>query len=390
MLQTATSLETLDFYLDNLGSHLALETTAWAQAIAEHALLATLCIHVSNATSTMACILLSQLRVTSGALSHINLRYNEWTAADPDDVVADNMSVQMHALGFILQSTSTLKHLTLGSYKFNKASMGQLVAGLSANSTVTKLSLVGKCHFDSAATKAFVNYMQGKTEKEQATLSELHLSDLTLFKDVAIVKLLASILALKPALGNDATHCTIGSSVQSFATSGSSFPSVMNVMAQHAGTIRLSTVRFEYVSLISQLDSFCSNLPALLYLKELTIRNVERGRTDEDQVLDALRSNGSLLRVSSSGVLYTEASKKRLKNYLKRNESVPAMLANGEKNFDALLGRSLFPTLFQVAKSMPAMSANMILVGLLTASSNDSFGPLTGGKRTRTSIRSCS
>jgi hypothetical protein len=79
-----------------------------------------------------------------------------------------------------------------------------------------------------------------------------------------------------------------------------------------------------------------------------------------------------------------------LKNNLKRNELIPAMLTDGEKNFDTLLGRSLFPSLFQVAKSMPAMSANMILVGLLTASSNDSFGPSTGGKRTRTSIRSCS
>jgi hypothetical protein len=228
-------------------------------------------------------------------------------------VVADNMSDQMHALGFILQSASTLKHLMLGSYKFNNASMGQLVAGLSANSSVTKLALVGKCHFGSAATKAFVNYMQGKIEKEQATLSELHLSDLTLFKDVTIKKLLVSILALKPALGNDATHRTVGSSLQSFVTSGSSSSTVMNVLAQHARTSRLSALRFEMVPFCSrdQLDSFCCCVPALVYVKELTMNNGKRPvfRRDEDQVLDAVRSNGSLLRMSLSWVLYTEASK---------------------------------------------------------------------------------
>jgi hypothetical protein len=63
MLQTATSLETLEFYLENLGSNLASEATAWAQAIAEHAVLNTMCVHVSDATNTMACTLLSLPRV---------------------------------------------------------------------------------------------------------------------------------------------------------------------------------------------------------------------------------------------------------------------------------------------------------------------------------------
>jgi hypothetical protein len=93
--------------------------------------------------------------------------------------------------------------------------------------------------------------------------------------------------------------------------------------------------------------------------------------------LDGLRRNGSLLRVLWNPVEFVEAPSGRWQNYLTRNELVPAMLADGD------LDRSLFPTLFQVAKSMPAMAANMILVGLLTASSDGSTGPSMGDKRTR-------
>jgi hypothetical protein len=306
--------------------------------------------------------------------------------------VDDNVVAQMRALGSVLQSTSTLKFLTLSAHKFNNVSMGHLGAGLRANTTLTKLVLE-ECRFDSAATTAFVDCMQSKLENVQPTLSELHVSDLTMFEGTTIEEFIVSIFAWQPTPGNNSNlHRTIGSSVQSFTTSGSSFPCVMNVLAQHARTVRLSAVHFATPPPIDkELELVCISLPTLVYVKELTVQyesHAWANRRDEDKVVDALRSNGSLVRMSLSRgeYVYTDASYKRLKNYFERNKSMPALLANGDKSFDTQPGRSLFPSLFQVAKSMPAMSANMILIGLLTASSNDAIGPSAGTKRTVPSV----
>jgi hypothetical protein len=223
-------------------------------------------------------------------------------------------------------------------------------------------------------------------------------SDLTAFEGVPFATLLAEMFMVSPP----SMYCTIGSSVQSLETSIAVFPTVMDALAQNDRTLRLGTLHFTTAPAGHQIDAFRNafrrNLPKLLYLKELTI-----GVKKDDasfpygmgNVLKTLRTSGSVVRLVLCNVNFTARIQELWDAYLQRNESIPFLLADPpsrsgkkhvergpDKNADGPLDLSLFPSLFEVSKSMPAMSANLMLVGLLAAAGNSNIGPTSlDGKR---------
>jgi hypothetical protein len=110
-----------------------------AQAIAELPSLGTLRMRVANSTVTTACTILSRLHDAGHSLSELDLRMAYITGSTS---WARNSATQMQALKCVLQSTASLKSLTLGMYCFNKVGMKCLIAGLTTNTTLTKLALV--------------------------------------------------------------------------------------------------------------------------------------------------------------------------------------------------------------------------------------------------------
>jgi hypothetical protein len=174
----------------------------------------------------------------------------------------------------------------------------------------------------------------------------------------------------------------------------------METSARNVRAMRVGTVRFTSNPAGPYLKVLRQNLPQLLHLKDLTIGqatdNDELALTwDHDHFLETLRTNGSVVRLSLNCFDLTAAVQKRVDAYLQRNESFPVLLANHRprndqklvergpaKNSDGPLDLSLLPSLFEVSKSMPAMSANMMLIGLLAAAGNSKIGPSTqDGKR---------
>jgi hypothetical protein len=355
--------------------------------------LETLRLTVLQTTAVSDVVLLTQLGEMRVPLQELHLLYQQSNQTAASDSTTENVTPQMQALESILQSTTTLHRLTLGSFHFAQASISHLLAGLSANRTVTALAFVEKCCWDTQAARAFVDYLRRPVKSsEPSPLKELHVNDLT-FEGFSIVDLLEEMFTVPPAPNNALlcnTYCTIGSSVQIFESSGagSSLSEMMNILARNAQTMRLGTVRISKLLVSAhEVEAFRRNLPKLLYLKDLTIGHEKKGftiRWDMGQVLEALRTNGSLERLSMNRMNFTVSDKQRLGAYLTRNESLPVLLANPPplssgpaKNPDGPLDLSLFPSLFEVSKSMPAMSANMILVGLLAAAGNSRIGPTT-------------
>jgi hypothetical protein len=262
---------------------------------------------------------------------------------------------------------------------------------------VTVLSFVGLCNWDSQAARAFVDYLQRPVENDKPSLlKELKVHDLVAFEGRPEDTLLEEMLTV-PTGPNDLlskTCRTIGSSIQCLETSGHVLPEVMDALVGNAQTMRICSVRFSKPVIGHELAAFRCNLPKLLYLKDLSIgheKNEWSLRWNMGHVLEALRANGSLVRLSLKGMTIAARVQQRLDAYLQRNKSLPALLANPPprsgkkppaKNIDGPLDLSLFPSLFKVSKSMPAISANMILIGLLAAAGNRNIGPATlDGKR---------
>jgi hypothetical protein len=389
VLQAATSLTSLEFGLPTFGSRVdgALPTVV-AQAIAARSTLKTLRLHIAATTAVGDVALLTQLGELRVPLQELHLVYHHNKEPAMGDSITENVTAQMQAVESVLHFSTTLHRLTLDWFHFDKASMDHLLAGLSANRSVTALSFVGLCHWEPPAARAFLDYLQRPVENdEQSPLKELHVNDLTAFEGFTLDTVLEEMLTVA-AMPNELlsnTCRTIGSSIQSLETSGSFLGSVLDTLARNARTMRLGTVRVSTPGNGHELEAFHRNLPMVLCLKDLTIGQEKNGSEllwDRSRVLDALRANGSLVRLSLNQINFTAPDKQRLDAYLQRNESLPLLLANPPplsggtaKNTDGPLDLSLFPSLFDVSKSMPAMSANTILVGLLAAAGN--IGPST-------------
>jgi hypothetical protein len=149
-----------------------------------------------------------------------------------------------------------------------------------------------------------------------------------------------------------------------------------------------------------------ASLPKLIYLKELSILNVEadvvnRSPTHKERLLLALKQNGSLHCVKitrnngpqglyarydrqelAERTVFTDKDSHRFQLYCKRNHSVPSLVANARlKDDDDKTDRCLFPKLFKAAKQAPRTAPNSFLIGLLSL--GDTVGRHHDGKRAR-------
>jgi hypothetical protein len=161
LLQTAMSLTSLEFGLSIFGSRVdeALPT-AVAQAIAAHPSLKTLRLRIAQPTAAATTVtLLTRLGDLRAALQELDISLHH-DAGDPTAAdSAETVTALMQALKSILHSTTALNQLTLGSFHFDQASINHLLAGLSANRTMTKLAFVDGCRWEKQATRAFVDYL---------------------------------------------------------------------------------------------------------------------------------------------------------------------------------------------------------------------------------------
>jgi hypothetical protein len=166
----------------------------------------------TTAAANAAVALLTMLGEMRVPLEELHVYCRE---GDPNDS-AEKVTALTQALESILQSTTALNRLTLGSFHFDKTSIHHLVAGLSANRTVTALAFVQRCGWCSHAARAFVDYTQCPVEKSNeplVQLNELHVSHFSAFDGFTMFKVLDGIFTVPPPN----TYCTIGSSVQTLS-----------------------------------------------------------------------------------------------------------------------------------------------------------------------------
>ena len=304
---------------------------------------------------------------------------------------------EIHALASFLRSTTSLEHLNLHAYVFDKERMEHLVEGLHSNQSLTKLALQ-HCRSNLEATKVFRTFMQSC--EKRSSIRELcfgHPNDALfgfrghpddMFKVFPDGAMLASILTLPDE--NPGTGSSIGSSLQVLYLHND-FAGFCDTLAANASRIRLPCLRISDVMGYAHWGVLIRCLPKLVHLKELEART-DYGPDYGPDFLDyishyfipALRANGSLQRVIFTPAdSLDEAESCLIQSICKRNEVIPIFVAkvrldNGDDDDDKT-NLSLLPTIFKSAKQALRTAPNSMLIALLDA--GDSIGPRGGIKR---------
>jgi hypothetical protein len=297
------------------------------------------------------------------------------------------------ALATFLTTTHSLKHLKLHSQDlfFKKNEVESLVAGLHANTSMTKLSF-DIAGFATDATNVLVRFMQLNRTAISHNIQELVFTSPPEFQDSKAGEVVGRML--------------IGSFLKILRIEYCEYcPWYMKVMfstlTANAPLIRLQQLHIDAVE-DGAWEALFTCLPLLVTLKVLKIPEPSNRRGSlVPSLLQAIRQNGSLHFVNFSSeeghkVLF-DIQLRRLCAYTKRNKLLVSMLwdLRGDGQMDNCKKRSgkrrnqtacarkiclsLLPVLFEVARQCRRMNPNITFAGLLMASS--SIGGATDGKR---------
>jgi hypothetical protein len=306
------------------------------------------------------------------------------------------------SLAYFLHTSRTLEHLRLASYGFLKDTLKPVLEGIHSNELLTRLT-IGNCNFDVESTSLFADILKPKIFKN--TIRELHFKNNINFGGRPVGAVVASMLSPKQIDGDDGSKKDeiMALDVLSMTVSPFSIASlapVFKILGNKAASIQLHCFRYHYGRLdLAGCDALAASLPKLIYLKELSLLNVDArplngSQMRRERLLRALKQNWSLQDLQITLRLYppvahappfTDDDLRRIKLYCKRNQTIPSLVANARlgDDDDDKTSRYLFPKLFAAAKQAPSAAPNSMLSGLLAL--GDTVGRQYGGKRVRRS-----
>lgn len=162
---------------------------------------------------------------------------------------------------------------------------------------------------------------------------------------------------------------SVASSLHVFKLMGENlFDEFCDALATNASRIRLPCFDFGDITMVNEeWESLTMCLPKLVYLKELIIPGHYQTYGSRRHFVDALRTNGSLQRVTwgDDEDVFDEAELRLIRTTCERNEAIPTLVAT--------TSIGLLPKLLGAAKEAPKTAPTAILIALLAA--GDSIGP---------------
>jgi hypothetical protein len=262
--------------------------------------------------------------------------------------------VYMTTTSNLLDSTTTLKHLWLSHFKFRGDDVNDVILAIS-RSPVTHLNLTS-CEFDAATTDSFIQLVQGTGEQSPRARALCNLGvQMVAFDNRTVGQVLASCLDASP-LKDLSWHHRDKDDVGAFFDSLAAMPKI----SLH--TLSLTELNARDV------ESMARFLPLSVSLRVLRILcHRMADAANRDQLLSAVRQNGSLLNVQGFGDDAIEPFLTR--NDVFQNSGLRDMLAaNGKEVL------RYFPTFFKAAQGALRTAPNVILIGLMAAA-EDVIGP---------------
>ena len=257
LMQTTQSLKTLCFTLDG-GVASSQKRDIIAEAFGANQTLENLSFQYCSETDMGEYILLRL-----GA--HPRLRELKMEYHGNDSSVAE-----IHALASFLGFTTSLEHLGIGYYEFDKECMGHLVEGLHSNQSLTKLS-VYSCIFNLEAFDVFRNFIQ--LDGTRSSIRELRIDEGDDYMSEGQLNgaMLASLLTMPDE--NHGTASSIASSLQilDLGYYFADFAGFWPAFEGDASRIRLTCLRLGrcFIETQAACDALIRCLPKLVYLKEL-------------------------------------------------------------------------------------------------------------------------
>ena len=291
---------------------------------------------------------------------------------------------EANALGYFLRSSTTLEHLTLVGYGFNKELLEPIMEGVHSSHSLAKVSVVS-CKFDVEATLLFQGILKPKNEKN--SIRELHFENVK-FAGLRTGDVVVNILLPQPAeesasKAEQITLLEVLDMSEAFGLLSGDFISICGTLGANASTIQLQRFRYRKMDVPGS-EALVGCLSKLLYLKELSTSEMAPDVSSRN-LLRALQHNGSLQDVSITASahaqrqVFTEDQSRRVQLCFKRNQNIPALVAQPrldnddvEENSDKT-DRFLFPTLFSVSQQARRTAPNSMLIGLMAL--GDSIGP---------------
>jgi hypothetical protein len=298
----------------------------------------------------------------------------------------DERPSHVDALVYFLCSSTTLELLDLCGYQFDKNLFEPLLESIRSSRSLTKLTL-RTCKFDEESTLLFEQILEPK--EGLTCIRELSIGLNIKFHELSTGNMAVNILAPNQVSddGSKPGKITSLDLLDMRGSNNADLTLVCDALGANPTAIQLQFLRFGNIN-TTGCDALIRSLPKLLYLKQLSVESVVPGVSSEN-LLCALRENGSLLGADIGPVQYTERplfnerESRLVQSYCKRNEVIPTLVAkprlchDGDNDDRTDLG--LFPTLFAAAKQAPRTAPNHVLIGLLAA--RDSIGPSGGGER---------
>jgi hypothetical protein len=264
-------------------------------------------------------------------------------------------TARLHGITNYLDSTTTLKHLWLSHFKFRGDDGNDVILAIS-RSPVTHLTLK-YCEFDAATTDSFIQLVQGTGEQSPRARALCNLAvQKVAFDDRTVGQVLASCLDESP-LKDLSWHQRDEDDVGAFFDTLATIPSQISLHT-------LSLTRLN----ARDTESMARFLPLSVSLRKLLIPcHRMDDAANRDQLLSAVRQNGSLLNVQGFGEDAIEPFLTR--NDVFQNAGLRDMfVANGKEVL------SYFPTFFKAAQGALRTAPNVMLIGLMAAA-EDVIGP---------------
>lgn len=306
-------------------------------------------------------------------------------------------SGQIKALSTLLRTTPSLSTLELAGFEFDGGLMEYFLFGLRAKAKMNSYVTLtfDHCTFTKEATCTWLCYLQTPIDvvvhNGLRSLRELHIRG---YNDMFTGSCFGSVLTTG-LLPMSIDKPSIGSSLSVLSLDVPQIGRFWHLYAKHASRIKLS--RLDFVSRIKDdyMQLFAA-LPSLVHLNKLTIGKLWGGcvratmtADDWNQVTRSLCQNGSLHRLTLSTLnslrcacfvdgndhaqtFFTEAEQILLTVYHQRNKVLPQILSRPLRQDYQEEGtqphRSLFPSLFHVAKQVPRTTPNILFASLLALS----------------------
>jgi hypothetical protein len=282
-----------------------------------------------------------------------------------------------------LHDAKNLKHLLLQHFQFVAQNMQALTRGLTRkDDSILVVSLreltLRDCTFATDALKVLSEFMQTKTYGKASMLQKLNLDCAARDENGFLGTLLVPMLCKGQDCGERANselwYPTIGSRIESLYLDpcNDGYSGFFKLMAENSH--RMDLAALTVADLLDQND-VNSLAECMLMCGPLQTLVVQRSNTNVYPILRSLRGNGNITSMSVSYFSSKEVCAKFTKLYTERNQFLRRRLmhaTSGKSEVcqqgqpkESLAGLFLLPTLFEVAKQIPAQRASTLTTCLL-------------------------